>query len=126
MSRNIIVTTPLKSSRVAEQEAAARIEQGGGYYFRSFGKNHPQHISSGSKVYYVDKGHITGYAVIDSINAQEMKCEITGRKSRGITILMKADSWKWVKPIPHAGFQGFRYFDQEPEVVGDWLDPKPV
>lgn len=40
---------------------------------------------------------------------------------------MNASEWKWIKPIPMKGFQGWRYFDATcTEIIGNWLDPKPM
>lgn len=123
--RNIIVTTPKKMMKVAEEEARACIEAGGGFYFRTF-RSRPKEIEIGSKVFYVEDGWVRGYATISDIHHGRMKCGTTGRDwGEGWHVIMRADSWKWVAPVEMKGFMGWRYCDIEPRVVGGWLDPRP-
>ena len=125
--RDVIVTTPKASSESSRLEAEARIAEGGGYYFRDFGKRFPNDLAIGSKIYYVDQGMLVGYAVVHKIDTCDIICEITGRKAQNKVAIMKADSWTWIEPIKMAGFQGFRYLPEtlSIKVVGGWLDPKP-
>ena len=126
---DIVVTTP-KSERVkAEAETEWAKAQGGGpgvVYFRSVSK-FPKDIAVGDKVFYVEDGYVRGYCTLAGLSAGESgECQATGRDwGEGPQLVMRADSWKWVKPIPMKGFQGFRYFDQPYEVVGDWQDKRP-
>jgi hypothetical protein len=125
--KDIIVTTPKSESENSAQEAHRCIKNGGGFYFRRF--NHmPKNLSVGSKIFYVEDGYIRGYGVVSIISElNNFQCDVTGRKWKpGTYAVMPANSWKWIKPIPQKGFQGYRYFNgAEVEVVGGWLDKKP-
>lgn len=125
-SQDIIVTTPKTEMENASREAKNCIRNGGGSYFRHFSKL-PKNIGIGSKVFYVENGYVRGFAIIEDIlTNEEMACDTTGKQwPKGNYIKMKADSWKWIKPIAHKGFQGFRYFDSPIEIAGDWKDKKP-
>lgn len=123
--KNIIVTTPKTEMKHAAEEAEYAKKNPGTQYYRFF-PNCPKHCKPDSKVFYVEDWYIRGFAIVDSISAAgDLAGCISGPTQRGYYVFMNADSWKWTKPIPMKGFQGFRYFDGEYEVVGDWLDPKP-
>ena len=127
---DIVVTTPKKERVNAEAEAEWAKAQGGGpgvHYFRRMGRV-PQELKPGDKVFYVEDGYVRGFCTLMGIDwgEQEAICEVTMRDwGNGAQLIMRADSWKWVKPIKMKGFQGFRYFDQPYEVVGDWKDKRP-
>ena len=141
---DIIITTPKSQMANAAQEAAECIADGGGDYFRRFNPPGPR-VMPGDKVFYVEDGFIRGYATATRLVniPRTMRCDTTGRwYAPGYYVFMRADSWKWIKPIPMRGFMGFRYArarGDNPniiehvgacgaswvEVVGDWLDPKP-
>jgi hypothetical protein len=123
---DILVTTPKGQHDSSRQEAAEMIQQGGGYYFRKFGKI-PTKIQKGDKVFYCDSGYITGFAVVDDIkNEGNLTCGTTGKNwGDGNYLIMRADSWQWINPIPHDGFRGFKYVNLDYRVVGNWRDPKP-
>jgi len=125
--RDIIVTTPKSEIQISADEAKECLENGGGYYSRKLGKNRPKGLKSGSKIYYVEDGYIRGFGLVASVVMKEHKCEYTNRNwGEGWYAIIPACSWKWIKPIPMRGFQGFRYADDlEIEVVGDWEDSKP-
>jgi len=127
---DIIVTTPKSQIANAAKEAQNCINAGGGYYFRRFDRLPA--IKNGGKVWYVEDGYIRGFAVVDHISTSmhHQVCETTGKNwPPGAYIFMKASSWKWVKPIPMKGFQGYRYATEfniyKPKIVGGWKDPKP-
>lgn len=123
--RNIVVTTPIKESENSRKEADDCIKNGGGYYFRNMSKL-PKNIAIGSKVFYSENGYIRGFCQICDIKPGLTKCETTGRIwPLGQNIIMDAKTWKWIEPIEQKGFQGFRYFDGDYKIVGDWLDKKP-
>lgn len=127
---DIIVTTPKNKMSEAAQEAEDMKSQGGGYYFRVFPiKRYPKNLFSGDKVFYVEDGYIRGFCEVSwrGINTSVVMCFTTGKLyPMGYLVLMKADSWKWIKPIPMKGFQGFRYAkDLDIEVVGGWKDARP-
>lgn len=64
---------------------------------------------------------------MSEIRNGNMQCGTTGYDWReGTHAVMQADSWKWIKPIPMKGFQGWRYYELSgTKVVGNWLDSKP-
>jgi len=124
---NIIVTTPVNESINAKLEAEKVKQEGGGLYFRRF-STLPKHLNVGDKVFYTEAGYIRGYALVCNIvdKLAVGKCSTTGRDyPKGYYVFMDASTWKWVKPVPYKGFQGFRYFDQDVEVVGGWEDDMP-
>lgn len=127
---DIVVTTP-KTERVnAEAEAEWAKAQGGGIgvtYFRRM-KKVPQNLELGDKVFYCEDGYVRGFCILGGIDwgEQPAVCAVTMRDwGDGAQLIMRADSWQWIKPIPMKGFQGFRYFKQPFEVVGDWKDKRP-
>lgn len=124
---NIIVTTPKSEMETSKKEAEKMKKEGGGLYFRRFDRL-PLKLNVGDKVFYTENGYIRGFAVATKIFKEEgMGCDTTGRHyPKGFYVFMDASTWKWVKPIPYKGFQGFRYFDQPFEVVGNWEDDMPA
>ena len=126
-TKNIVVTTPKSEMQNSADEAKECIKQHGGYYFRKLGKNRPVGIAGGSKIYYVEDGYVRGFGVIASVVEKSYECEYTNRSwGEGWYAIIPACTWKWIRPIPMRGFQGFRYFnDSSVEVIGEWLDPKP-
>jgi len=153
---DIIVTTPKSEMAAAAQEAAdARAAGGDTEYFRRFpcARDHsPRKVNAGDRVYYVEDGFVRGYAVVSHIEESQypMRCVTTGREwSPGFYLFLRADSWRWIRPIKMRGFQGFRYvttetaadgqeyilFKKYPKYTiplglpvydaGGWLDPRP-
>ena len=127
-ARDIIVTTPKKEMIAAAEEARNLIKHGSGIYFRRLSSK-PLHIDTGSKVFYVEDGYIRGFAVICNYEERsDGRCSDLGEYYKpGFFIEMWVKSWKWIKPIPMKGFQGYRYFTppEDMEIVGDWKDSKP-
>lgn len=135
---DVIVTTPKAEMRNSALEAANCIAAGGGYYFRKFGymkdgkiSGYPRHLQAGERLWYVEDGYVRGYAIVDQayLDDSGYYCETTGRRYEpGFYVVMRADSWTWVKPVKYRGFQGWKYHIQgiSPEPVGGWLDPRPV
>src|SRR5262249_36884833 len=122
---DIIVTTPLKNKALAEAEAQDCIDAGGGFYFRTF-RARPRELAVGSRIFYVEDGFVVGFATVSEIKEGRMKCGTSGHDwGEGYHFLMQADSWKWIRPVPMKGFQGWRYSrlqDKEIKIVGAWLD----
>ena len=126
---DIVVTTPKFEIENARKEAEWTKKQGGGpgvLYFRKLNRA-PSGLKVGDRIFYVEGGFVRGFCKVSKIGEQQVLfCEVTGREFRGACIVyMRADSWKWILPIPIKGFQGFRYFKQKFEIVGDWLDERP-
>lgn len=143
---DIIVTTPKSQIANAAQEAADCIAEGGGVYFRRFSGGVPN-INVGERVFYIEDGFVRGYAIVCRVAnvPHTMQCDTTGRwYDPGFYVFMRADSWRWIHPIPMRGTPGFRYArrpGQNPNVlapfpdedrfayicdIGGWLDGKPV
>lgn len=127
--RDIVVTTPKSEMANAAKEAADCIATGGGDYFRSI-RSKPTDFGPGQRVFYVEDGYIRGFAVCSEVRGDPvMRCDSTGRTWGGQQfVIMPAESWKWIKPIPCKGFQGWRYSNLKPEdiqIVGDWKSPRP-
>ena len=128
---DIVVTTPLSERVNAEAEAEWALAQGGGpnvHYFRRMGRVPQNLMLNETKVFYVEDGYVRGFCTLWAVDwgEQPSVCAATMRDwGSGAQLVMRADSWKWIKPIPMKGFQGFRYFDQPYEVVGDWQDKRP-
>ena len=126
-ARDIIVTTPKKQMGNAAMEAE-QAKKHGGYYFRRL-SSRPKKIQKGSRVFYVEDGYVRGFGKacrIDTLSEGE-HCDASGKVwAPGVYVYMRADSWKWIEPIPMKGFQGFRHAGGiKFNVVGDWMDPKP-
>ena len=127
-NHDILVTTPINQIKHAAREAAACIKHGGGYYFRKFARL-PKLLRTGeTKIFYVEDGYIRGFGVVTNTAWRGyMTDEVSGEEwGAGYYIAIPADTWTWIRPIPHKGFQGFRYWaGQKYEIVGNWLDPMP-
>lgn len=150
---DIIVTTPKSEMANSAREAADCLAAGGGEYFRRFGMNATDpNCFPGNRVYYVEDGYVRGFAVVDRIRNYSIlvRCATTGRDwPAGFYVIMRADSWHWIAPIPMRGFQGFRYargwrngddhqylsvpdlqfpmplMRRPVQIVGHWRDPRP-
>ena len=144
---DIIVTTPRCEMKLAAREAAECLAAGGGEYFRRF--NHRPDVAPGDRIFYVEDGWVRGFAI--ALRAVEeaawRRCDTSGGWwSPGWYVFMDARSWKWIRPIPMKGFQGYRYavayLDRldvggdsgvhpagrplpKVTVVGNWTDPRP-
>lgn len=123
---DIIVTTPKNEIEKSKQEAEQIKEDGGGLYFRRFNRL-PCLLNIGDRIFYTEDGYVRGFAVVnDIVQKNAMGCDTTGRQyPKGYYAFMDASTWKWIDPIPYKGFQGFRYFEQSFNVVGDWEDDAP-
>lgn len=123
---DVVVTTPLAYREAARREAEVSIAQGGGYYVRKI-PFLPIGCRAGSRCFYVEAGYVRGYAVVEEIRQGRFVCDVTGRDwGHGTFLVMRADSWRWIEPIPMRGFQGIRPFTQPFTEVGGWLDPMPA
>lgn len=124
---DIIVTTPKKEMENAALEAKTVKEEGHGYYFRSL-SSWPKKLNASSRIFYVEDGYVRGFCPIKSVECGGKICELTNRNWIGaVSIIMDAQKWQWIKPIPMKGFQGWRYYEPPVDmmIVGGWLDPKP-
>lgn len=131
---DIIVTTPKDRRADAAAEAEDAKQYGGDtLYFRRIGNYAHLCVRPGERIYFVEDGYVRGFALLDHTRtAQEPRtCDTTGREyPEGFFLFMRADSWKWIQPIPMQGFQGWRYahrcdLPEDVEIVGGWLDPMP-
>ena len=131
---DIIVTTPKNQMANAAREAADCIAAGGGEYFRRFPWSYYPRIRPGERVYYVEDGYVRGYAVVSRVlhSPTGQTCDTTGRRwPAGFYVFMDAATWRWIRPIPMHGFQGFRYAAhtlmacEQVVDVGGWLDRRP-
>lgn len=124
---DIIVTTPKKEMENAALEAEELKRDGGGFYFRTL-HSRPKDIGDGSRIFYVEDGYVRGFCIIDHLEDGGGTCEVTNRYWDGsVRVIMYADTWKWIRPIPMKGFQGWRYYEppDDMEIVGGWLDSRP-
>lgn len=123
--RDIIVTTPKSQMQEAANEAADCLRAGSGSYFRRFATR-PHGLSKGSRIFYVEDGYVRGFGTVSEVEEGNKRCETTGKQwGDGVYAIIPADSWKWIKPVSMKGFQGWRYYSGEAEVIGDWKDSKP-
>lgn len=144
---NIMVTTPRSQMVAAAREAADCLAAGGGEYFRRFNPYFYPAVFSGERIYYVENGFIRGFCTIvrrQIVNTGRI-CATTGKAwLPGVYVFMDATTWHWIEPIPHKGFQGYRYVSEHPlpgvgpelrsmhgqfignlKVLGGWRDPRP-
>ena len=138
---DIVVTTPkshMKEAAAEAFDARAAIRRGERpQYFRRFPMRcYPISLGRGERVYYVEDGHVRGFAVVVAMAASPAgwTCSTTGRIwPAGWYVFMDAKSWRWIEPVPMKGFQGFRYAGgrysalnlRHAKIVGGWVDPKP-
>jgi len=137
---DIIVTTPKGRMAEATKEAEDVKRAGGGEYFRRFSMKPP--VEPGDRVFYVEDGYIRGFAVAARVEKKPFVfCGTTFQTwPAGWFIYMDATTWKWIRPIPMKGFQGYRLAHKylvtletqwipgpfrDVKIIGDWLDPKP-
>lgn len=140
---DIIVMIP--TSKTAEAALISRqrgaIAAGGGSAvadFRRFPANCALTVTCGERVYYIEDDYIRGFALISRVvlSQRGYGCQATGCWSPpGIYLFMDATTWRWIRPIPMMGFQGFRYAhecferdDIEPdeiEIIGSWPEVCP-
>lgn len=125
--KDIVVTTPKNKMNIAAEEARKCIEAGSGFYFRTF-RNKPRYLCVSSRIFYVEDGYVRGFGVVSEVVEGNMHCDTTGYDwGDGYHAVMQANSWKWLRPIPMRGFQGWQYFEvNNIKVVGNWRDQKPV
>lgn len=125
--KHIIVTTPKSEMDNSAKEAEKCIEEGGGYYFRSLSSLPKDMVIGESRIYFVEDGFIRGFGIVIGFTDGDSKvCDTTNREWKGKCFAWTpASSWQWIKPIPCKGFQGWRYFNEDVEVVGGWKDAKP-
>lgn len=110
---DIIVTTPKFDATDMKQEVEFAQNNPGSYFVRTL-SSRPKHLNVGDKVWYVQNGLITGYAIVSKIdNHSKFKCEVTGKVRSGCQVWMKADTWVDVQPRSMKGFQGFRYYKSD-------------
>ena len=119
---DIIVTTPRSRMAEAAAEAEDIKKWGGGYYIRGLGPLRPT-IAAGDRVYYVENGYVRGFALVSS-----GPFRVGGWKAY-YEVHLDATTWRWIRPRPMTGFQGWRYapagWRDAVEVLGDWLAPRP-
>lgn len=97
----------------------------GGFYFRRL-HTKPKALNIGDRIFYVDDGYVTGFAIVSEILKDDKICELTGKSwGEGFYVIMNSESWKWIKPIKYKGFQGWRYFNKDFEISGNWKCKKP-
>jgi len=72
----------------------------------------PKGITSGkTKCFVVHDGFIRGYHVIyDAIWRDDFICQTTGTEWKAGYYLIRKGCFYPIEPIPHRGFQGWRYF----------------
>jgi len=108
---DILVTTPKSAHKLAAEEAKFVEENPDAYWFRTIRGKPDVHI--GDRVYYIDRGEITGYGIVFDIISGEIKCEASGKIYRGTHLKQR----KWIQlahSISFRGFQGFRYINRVP------------
>ena len=141
MPRDLVVTTPKSEMAKAAEEAAwARRQRGGPrtLYFRRIGTV-PKEAGTGSRLFYVEDGYVRGFCTLLGVDTDGSGyCDVTNRDwGEGPQLVMRADSWKWIVPIPLKGFQGWRYWPPNALldnhiccpliiVIGDWRAKRPV
>lgn len=133
---DLLVTTPVAQVDAHIREAQERLDEYEnkgtvGYYYRMYHPHAPpKTLKVGSKMFYVDRRAIRGFAVVTELTVDPHGGELIAR--------MQADTWRWIAPIPvsyeqQKPPQGFAYAAKHPylagvqsvAVIGDWLAPMP-
>lgn len=132
---DLLLTTPLDKTEDAAEEADElkalyKDSEEIGYYYRLYNPwGAPKTLGIGSKLFYVDRRAVRGFAVVT---------DFSPHRTNAIVTMMAADTWKWIDPIPCdydriKPPQGYAYADRHKylenvhivDVVGGWLDPMP-
>ena len=74
----------------------------------------PKRLESKDKIYFATEGFIRGFFIVLDINENPNYYADTPENS----IEWRCDSWKDIEPIPTKSFQGFKYADKVPELLG--------
>lgn len=123
---HVIVTTPKAQFASAVAEAEYAKENPDSFYFRTFTR-FPAKLFLGDNIFYVYGDYIRGFGVVCEIKDEPIECTVTKFKSgKARSAIVKAESWKWVHPIPYPSFRGWRYYRGTFTVSGDWLSPMPA
>jgi hypothetical protein len=115
-----------------------------GETFRRFPRSQAPKVGAGDRVYYVEDGHIRGFALVSHTadKVVDMICETTLRNwPPGFYVFMDSTTWKWIEPIPMRGLQGWRKVEywcpgddtrlcldgrvHAVRILGGWRDPRP-
>lgn len=111
---DIVVTIPRKEYRniIKEDEEVSRLNNQAVQFWSLPRK--PKDIKVGDRVYFIEKGHITCYHKFIGF-IYDPVCEVTGRVWAGLNLLLECPFTPLKNPVPHKGFQGFRYVKERIE-----------
>ena len=109
------------------------INESNKWFCRKFNKL-PKFFGIGSKVFYIEKGKVIGYGVVDRI-VKNPKQKIGSMSfAGGFSVYMLTEGWKWIEPQDSQMIKpsGWQYFDStNTKVVGNWSEnenniPQPI
>lgn len=106
--KDIIITIPSKTDWEVYKKELTKAANGEVLNFKVF--NFPKQSGPGCKCYVVYKGNIIGWMKISRFSEKYFVCTTTGRKLSG-KFIERTGKFHKINPIPHKGFQGFRYAD---------------
>ena len=69
----------------------------------------PKNIDGLERVYLVHNGYIIGWQKFVGTSDKPFDCTTTGKSWSG-KFLQRTGEFHKINPIPHKGFQGFRYY----------------
>ena len=84
----------------------------------------PKGITSGkTKCFVVYDGFIRGYHEVHDVTCRDgFTCHTTGKEWKAGYYLIRKGSFHPIEPIPHKGFQGWRYFNEGHRVIRREVD----
>ncbi|MFW6233307.1 MAG: hypothetical protein ACOC3Z_01445 [Nanoarchaeota archaeon] len=112
---DIIITLP-SSIRWEEYEKELNWVKDGKNVL-NFKVNHfPKLAKVGDKCYLNYKGNIIGWMYITGLSEKEFTCDVTGKVWKG-KFIERSGKFNKIKPLPMKGFQGFRYFNLNENIL---------
>lgn len=106
---DVVITLPARIPWAKYEEELAEAEAGAQLNFRV--PTLPKRARTGDRCYLVHKGHVRGYMTITGLqHINGFNCGTTGTPWPDGAYITRSGAFTYLRePIPHAGFQGYRY-----------------
>jgi hypothetical protein len=117
--RDIIITLPATIAWADYEKELANVRDNGDILNFKI-PSVPKEAKPGARCYLVHKGFIRGWMTITHIGKRSaFTCQTTGIPFKAGIYVQRAGMFHPLQtPVPHKGFQGFRYFEPS-QVLGD-------